>query len=176
MICIYKKFLGLWPYEHYKSEDEIHHAIDYPSISAFHSSLCRQNQDDKNEAEFEELREKFSSVEAMKEFFGVESFDERFCVSPKEYYHAKNEFEEKILYGQWHSMFDTLKSYNLNDCQILFQAFCEFRKTVKAAFGTEVLSKITLPALSEGTFLLNVSPVSYIRECFILRKLKYTIF
>ena len=112
----------------------------------------------------------------MKEFFGVESFDERFCVSPKEYYHAKNEFEENILYGQWQSMFDTLKSYNLNDCRILFQAFCEFRKTVKAAFGTEVLSKITLPGLSEGNFLLNVSPVSYIRKFLILRKLNFTIF
>ena len=100
----------------------------------------------------EELRSEFSSEEEMYDFFGAE-IDEELFVSPKEYFFAKKEFDDKIVTGEWESMFDLLVFYNLNDCEILHKAMTNFCKTVKIAFDAEPLEKITLPGLAEGKFI-----------------------
>ena len=99
----------------------------------------------------------------MRQFFGVESLEQEFPVSPKAYYSTKMDFEEKILFGSWNSMFDLLVDYNLKDTVILHQAMKNFCKMVKIAFDTEVLSKISLPGLAEGTHIIYIFK-SYIRH------------
>ena len=97
----------------------------------------------------------------MQEFFGVETLDQEFPVSPRDYFATKKEFEDKILFGTWNSMFDLLVSYNLNDVVILYKAMENFCKMVKIAFDTEVLSKISLPGLAEGMFIFIFSSHIY---------------
>ena len=141
---------GLWPYEHFKSAKEILKCTTYPSIRAFYSSLSKEINSEKIASEFEEFQSNFSSPEKVCEFFGIEDLNQELFVSPKEYYHAKKEFDEKIDNGEYTSMFCVLKSYNLNDCRILHHAMVNFCKMVKLAFNAEVLSKLTLPGLAEG--------------------------
>ena len=144
---------GVWPYEYFKSEAEIFNTKEFPSITAFHSSLCRKNETEKFAAEFQELLSKFSSESEMKMFFGIKSFiGNDFYVSPKDYFVAKNKFDGKMKSGEWTSMFDMLVEYNMQDCIILHKAMSNFSETVSIAFQTEVLAKLSLPGLSEGMF------------------------
>ena len=141
---------GVWPYEFYKSDSEIKNSTSFPPITAFYSSLNRDDNDEKNQKEFLELKSNFASETEMCSFFGVETLNQHFDVSPKEFFTAKNDFEQKMASGEWRSMFDMLVHYNMNDCIILHKAMSNFCVKVKEAFNTEVLSRLSLPGLSEG--------------------------
>ena len=146
---------GVWPYELYKSESEIKNSTEFPSITAFYSSLNRDDNNEKYQTEFRELQSKFISETEMCSFFGVDTLKQNFDVSPKEFFTAKNDFEQKMASGEWRSMFDMLIHYNLNDCIILHKAMSNFCVKVKEAFNTEVLSRLSLPGLSEGTLIFK---------------------
>ena len=59
-------------------------------------------------------------------------------------------FDEKISSGEWNSFADYLAFYNLSDCIVLYEGFQNYCSLFRETFDFEVLSKITLPSISEG--------------------------
>ena len=147
---------GVWPYEYFSSLQDIMDCKEYPPIEAFYSSLMRKIDSNQIEQEWNELKTRFSTPDEMNDFFGIDMFcSQKVCVSPKDYFFAKTEYNEKRANGEYESMLCVLKFYNLSDCRILFEAMKNFIKMVKVAFGADVLSKMTLPALAEGNIFLT---------------------
>ena len=141
---------GIWPYEYFKNIDEIYNCTEYPPISAFYSSL-RKIGNNVIKDQWENLSANFVSAEEKLQFFGLESFDaEKIYISPKDYYEAKNEFQDKTMMGEWRSMLCVLEDYNIKDCKILYMAMTNFISMVRLAFNADVLTKMTLPGLAEG--------------------------
>ena len=160
---------GVWPYEYYRSVTEIQNSKTYPPVSAFATSLAVI---DKSNF-LDELKILFSDFKTFGElmnFLGLSLFPEKhnqiifpdlspeeqtlllekIHISPKDYSIQKNYFNEKIKNKEFNSMTCLLKEYNLNDCKILFLAIKNFNSNMMGAFGTPLLSKLSLPGLAES--------------------------
>ena len=138
---------SVFPYELYKCLDEMYTVTTFPSISKFKSSLTSTVKINKNE--IDEINNIFRNYEDFKRFLGFDSKKEIF-VNPLTYIKCKNLFDEKISNGEWTSFVDFLNYYNLKDCEILYDAFNNYRKVFAQTFGIEVLTRLTLPSIAEG--------------------------
>ena len=166
---------SIFPYEHYRSLDQMR-TKNYPPNSAFFTSLSKV---DKSEfiSELESLFNNFVEFGDMISFFDLKGLDnyqslwvfpklndteklkvlDSLEISPKKYYEAKIEFQNKLESGVWTSFLDVLIFYNLSDCRILHKALVNYDKTMFDCFGVRLLSKVSLPALSESILWKNYS-------------------
>ena len=166
---------SIFPYEFYKNIDEMQ-TKNYPPNSAFFTSLSEV---DKSNfiSELKSLFNNFIEFADMISFFDLKGVDhygdlwvfpklndseklkilDSLEISPKKYYDAKTEFQNKLESGVWSSFLDVLIFYNLSDCRILHKALENYDKTMLECFNVRLLSKVSLPALSESILWKNFS-------------------
>ena len=78
-------------------------------------------------------------------------------ICPEKYYNAKSNFDAKMSTGRFSNFLDELVFYNLQDCEILHKALVNYDKSMVDCFNVRLLSKLSLPALSEHIPLTNFS-------------------
>ena len=153
----------IFPYELFRGIEEIKNTVTYPGIAKFFSSLGKTGNREVFFEEFKIVSQNFASINETLSFFGldnlnVESFENlekneeiksQLKVSPSIYFSEKSKFVSKMESGEYSSFLSVLIDYNLLDCKILFEAIENFNCTLKQCFGIELLSKISLPAISE---------------------------
>ena len=137
---------GLFPYEYFNDISELKNCQEWPPMKAFKSSLG----DEKFEkSEISEVRTYFSNDQEFFDFFGIKSVEE-ICVSPKQYFDAKVEFNFSIFSGKYNSFLDHLVEYNIKDVKMLYEAFNNYIELFRSTFGCQVLTRVSLPGLAEG--------------------------
>ena len=136
----------VFPYEHFQNIDQINATKKFPPIKYFKSSL---NEFHLTKNDLHQIAKKFKTLEDFKQFFGCDSKND-FHVDPLIYFKCKKMFDEKISSGEWNSFADYLAFYNLSDCEVLYEGFQNYSSLFRKTFNFEVLSKITLPSISEG--------------------------
>lgn len=137
---------GLFPYEYFEDISELKNCREWPPMKAFKSSL---GNDKFEKSEISEVRAYFSSDQEFNDFFGIQSVEE-FCVSPKQYFDAKVEFNFNIFSSKYNSFLDHLVHYNIKDVKMLYEAFSNYIELFRSTFGCQVLTRVSLPGLAEG--------------------------
>ena len=70
-------------------------------------------------------------------------------MSPKSYVTQRDEYNNAISSGRYTSFLDYLVYYNQLDCDLLAQAMTKFLETFDFCFDVSLLSKLSLPGISE---------------------------
>ena len=154
----------IFPYERFQTVSEMKNLKTYPKISDFFSSLGRKGDRNLFFQEFLEISKNFASLNETLSFLGIDltvfydeidetekqTLMESLHVSPKLFYEEKTKFIENMENGTFSSFLCVLKSYNLNDCLVLYRAVQNFQDTVSKLFSVDLFSKISLPGLSES--------------------------
>ena len=141
----------VWPYRFYQKIDEIENAKNFPPIGVF------ENDGSKNKvSEFENLLGEFEDQNSILTYFGIfdpvlfqnpmekwgnvekSYLEDILKISPQNYFIAKNRFLGKIGSGEWKSMLDHLRFYNLNDCLVLQETWKRYCETFYSTYNVDV--------------------------------------
>lgn len=165
---------GIFPYEYFADISQMRETQEYPPISAFFTSLKEVDKTTFVE-KFEKLFVHFLDFSELVNFFGLKGFakyNDLLCfprltetekesllnqieICPDQYFEAKNNYDLKIQSGEFTSFLDELIFYNLHDCEILYQALENYDLSLQKCFAVNLLSKVSLPALSEHILWSN---------------------
>ena len=164
----------MWPYEYYKSIEEIICAVEFPGISTFSSKKIS------NEVLVDELYDscenlvkafhRYTSFADALTFFALEhhyfteeelndveppillrleSITDFLKVSPIEYSLAKIDYNDKINSGEFCSMIDQLKFYNITDCELLAKAWGQYSDSFYKEYNVDPYLFMSLSQLAE---------------------------
>jgi hypothetical protein len=169
----------MWPYEYYKSIEEIICAIEFPAISTFSK---KSNGENNFLDEFcdvcENLIKVFSRYTCFADaltFFGIESHhftkteladtehpmiilkEVQNClkVSPLAYSFAKLDYIDKLNSGNFCSMYDQLKFYNITDCELLAKAWAKYTESFYHEYNVDPFLFMSLSQLAESIMFMH---------------------
>lgn len=161
----------LWPYTFYSSIQEIKDATTFPPIHVFEP---QKNTDFITEFYIVAIKLNFDhdDVDPL-EWFGIpdeffensdiDDFNENdkktlatyLKVSPEDYYQAKMRFLEKLASGEWCSMLDQLKFYNIIDVKLLQEIWRRYSDHFYWKFGVDVQDHMSLSQCAQTILYKN---------------------
>ena len=155
---------GCFPYELYKTIDEMENDVQWPNLDLFHTTLNRSSHQN-NQEEIEQLYQSLSSaIGISKEEFAMKisgtnlTFDElhskTFPIELEVYCNMWRDFEQGKKDGSMKTMFDYLCYYNALDTELLADAMTKYISSFITNFQTNPNEHVTLPGMAE-TILWN---------------------